>query len=138
MKKMKRIRTEDDYEIRWILVGPLGAIDFHCSTLAWTEEMRATVPGMWRSGGVEYHYRAAPYYMRTEGPSHERCWILGGPCWHDGTSLWASEHWIPLLERSGEDAIWQELQKTYVDHDWPNPEAEPVAVPADASEAPHP
>ncbi len=118
-ENMKQIRSEDNYETRWILVGPLGAIDFHCTNLPMLERMREMVPDIWRSGGVEYHCRTAPDYMRDKTASHTHCFVLGGPCWHDGTSLWASEHWIPLLEREGEDAIWRELHATYQRHEWP-------------------
>jgi len=118
---MKQIRTEDSYETRWILVGPLGAVDFHCTNLAMLARIRnaANMRGLPRSGGVEYHHRAAPEYLFGKDAAHEHCWILGGPCWHDGTSLWASEHWIPLLERDGEDEIWRELHATYTRHEWP-------------------
>ena len=109
------------YETRWILTGPTGRGGFHCTNLAILAWMReeTEMPDLWRSGGVEYHHRAAPDYMAGEDATHEHCWILGGPCWHDGTSLWASEHWIPLLEAAGEDAIWRDLRATYERHDWP-------------------
>lgn len=48
------------------------------------------------SGGIEVHYRQPPRYMRDEPPSHDHCWLLQSPCWHDGSSLQASERWIPL------------------------------------------
>ena len=44
-------------------------------------------------GGVEEHRRTAPDGMSA--PDHTDCPILHGSCWHDGTSLWASEKWIP-------------------------------------------
>jgi hypothetical protein len=123
-ESMRRIRTEDSYETRWMVVGPLGAVDFHCTNMETLRRIRDStgMRDLWRSGGVEYHHRAAPDYMKEQ--SHEHCWILGGPCWHDGTSLWASEHWIPLLEREGEEAIWRELHATYARHEWPATDAD--------------
>ncbi len=48
------------------------------------------------SGGIEIHYRHPPSYMDHEPPSHDECFLLKAPCWHDGSSLQASEYWIPL------------------------------------------
>ncbi len=122
MDGMKRIRTQDRYETRWILVGPLGAVDFHCANLRWLDEMRANLDcmDMPRSAGVEYHHRAKPTWMQARaGYPSQHCWILGGECWHDGTSLWAMEVWLPILERDGEDAIWTQLEQTYAAYAWP-------------------
>ena len=112
--KLVRITREDDYEKRWIVVGTLGAIDFHYSHAHLEVTRRFGV-----AGGVEFHYRAAPEYMESDEPSHDQCWILGGRCWHDGTSLWASEYWIPLLQSGGEAAIWHALEYEYRKRDWP-------------------
>lgn len=52
------------------------------------------------SGGVEFHYRKPPDYMKGKAPSHPECIVLGrNPCWHDGSSTWAMEHFLPLWER---------------------------------------
>lgn len=107
MKQLTKIRREDHYETRWIVVGELGAIDFHC-----TNEGTEIARQFGRSGGVEYHSKQPFDYDPDSEPSHEHCWLVGR-CWHDGTSLWASEHWIPLLQLSGEEAIWRELEMTY-------------------------
>lgn len=48
-------------------------------------------------GGVECHYRSPPEYMSREFGGDE-CWLLNAPCWHDGSSLLASEKWIPVWE----------------------------------------
>lgn len=47
-------------------------------------------------GGIEIHYRQPPDYMRDDPPSHDECWLLKCPCWHDGSSLQASEIYIPM------------------------------------------
>lgn len=44
---------------------------------------------------------------------HNDCSITGGDCWHDGTSLWAREHWLPGMARGGEDWVWRELELAY-------------------------
>lgn len=49
------------------------------------------------SGGCETHYVKCPDYMDPDKPSHDHCWVLGGPCWHDGSSLYFSENIAPML-----------------------------------------
>jgi len=63
---------------------------------------------------VETHQRTPMSYSSFKvAPDHPDCVVLGGPCWHDGTSLWAHEHWIPLYEALGEEWVWGELERTY-------------------------
>lgn len=128
-EKLVRITRQDDYEKRWIVVGKLGAVDFHCS-LPHLEVTRL----YGRTGGVEYHHRSPARYMREDyGCTHDNCWVLGGKCWHDGTSQWASSHWIPLLEACGEDAIWIELEITYRNHEWTTESATEIVSEAGGS-----
>jgi hypothetical protein len=54
-------------------------------------------------GGIEYHYRTPPSYMKDDAPSHHDCRLLGGICWHDGSSLAATEIWIPRWESNPHD-----------------------------------
>ena len=54
-------------------------------------------------GGFEIHHRSAPNYMKGEAPSHDNCWLLNSPCWHDGSSTYAREFWIPKWEQSPND-----------------------------------
>ena len=46
-------------------------------------------------GGVECHSPTSLYGQ--EKPSHEHCWLLGAPCWHDGSSLQFSEQIAPHM-----------------------------------------
>jgi hypothetical protein len=66
-------------------------------------------------GGLETHYRSPPDYMGNSAPSHDHCHILKSPCWHDGTSLYASERLIPewLADRHNHDAIFEMLKREY-------------------------
>lgn len=102
---MKRKRTRENSEDEgWAVVGPEGAIEFWMMP-----EMRGL-----KLGGVETHRRTPfEYSLHKEIPDHDHCAVLDGPCWHDGTSLWASEHWIPMYEACGEEWVWLELEKTY-------------------------
>ena len=105
---LRRVKRQDDYETRWCLVGPRGAIDFHC-----TNADHRIAREFWRSGGLEIHRREPDGYQRGEGASNDHCWLLDGPCWHDGSSLYATEQLIPLLENFGEDALWERLESEY-------------------------
>lgn len=48
------------------------------------------------SGGFEVHYRFPPEYMAKDPPSYHSCDVIGGPCWHDGSSSYAHDHLIPF------------------------------------------
>jgi len=63
-------------------------------------------------GGVETHWRQPPPYMEDAPPSHTNCWLIGGPCWHDGSSLWAKEHWIPIwhLDENDREGMLRRLE----------------------------
>lgn len=113
-EKLVRLTREDEYEKRWIVVGKHGAIDFHCSHAHLEISRKYGV-----TGGVEYHHRAPASYMGADySCTDDHCWVLGGKCWFDGTSLWASEHWIPMLRSCGEDWVWRELETTYRQQEW--------------------
>lgn len=69
----------------WELVGPIGAINFHVSIM----EDGSYEP----SAGLEYHH------LSGEGaPNHVDCPLTGSRCWHDGTSLFASETVWPFVK----------------------------------------
>lgn len=97
----------------WQLVGPEGGVHFHVSL----------TPGYDPSCGLEFHHtRAAWMRLRGEAiaPHHLKCHVLNEPCWHDGTSLYASEHLWPLVEqmlRAGDqEAIFRVLEREYEQH----------------------
>lgn len=54
-------------------------------------------------GGVEIH-RATQGEYDDKTPSQQHCWLLEGPCWHDGSSLFFSEKLLPLLVSNGPEA----------------------------------
>lgn len=95
---------------QWELIGPDGGVHFHVSM----SEPKFGGP----SCGLEFH-RAAWSNSRPSGeaPSQHKCWLIGGPCWHDGTSLYASETVWPYVEpclRAGDhDAIFRYLEGEY-------------------------
>lgn len=78
------------------------------------EEMRDPNAGRCDWCGTEAVSRTpARDYEEGKPADHNDCWLIGGPCWHDGTSLYASEFMIPLLEREGEGALWEQLEREY-------------------------
>jgi len=56
-------------------------------------------------GGIEQHYRYPPAYRKHDAPDQIHCWLLGGPCWHDGSSLQVEEVWAPLWKSLFPDHI---------------------------------
>jgi hypothetical protein len=90
----------------WQLVGPKGGIHFTANI--WDRA------GSDPACGLEVHYYEAPDYRRDEAPSQVNCWLIGGRCWHDGTSLYASETlWpmiVPMLRSGDHDSIFRLLE----------------------------
>lgn len=91
----------------WELVGPKGAMHFHVSITDDGEYDPAC--------GLEFHH------LSGEGaPDHVNCPLTGGQCWHDGTSLYASDTVWPMVEpilRTGNhDEIFRLLEGLADDH----------------------
>src|SRR5690606_2416265 len=99
--------AEHVYEV----IGRDGAVHFHV-----TVSGRASDHGLPRySGGLEEHRKQCPPY-RDCAPDHMDCRLTGGPCWHDGTSLYAMEVLIPQWERDfpDHDAVFAWLTHEYI------------------------
>jgi hypothetical protein len=86
----------------WRFSGLKGGLNFHASV----------GPGRNPSCGLEFH-STTPLREDT-APDHLNCPVTGGRCWHDGTSLYATEHCWPIIEsylRSGShDLIFKFLE----------------------------
>ena len=76
----------------WTAVGPNGAVH------VWAEPTSNGFRDERYYGGVEVH-SPKPIYesVWAQEPSHTDCWLLHGPCWHDGTSLYFSERIEPVI-----------------------------------------
>lgn len=102
----------DSVQHHWEFVGPEGGIHFHVSVY------KANDP----SCGLEFHHTARSGYYRCAeaAPDHIACPLLGEPCWHDGTSLYAIETiWPmvePMLRSSDHEAIFRLLEGEYSRH----------------------
>lgn len=95
----------------YLVIGRHGAIHFHVTEYG--EETRRASPTMPEfTAGLEVHYRQPPDYMSEQPPSHDECWAIKCPCWHDGTSLYAEETLLPmwLAVRSDPERVLQMLE----------------------------
>lgn len=101
MIKTRRTRLDDDWQVRYVVAGTRGAVEYHAIR-------SGTGHGMVL--GIKYHSPRPRY----GGDEPSRCYILEGPCYVDGTSLGGVElrrRW----EQAGRDdeVIWQELERRY-------------------------
>lgn len=96
----------------WTVIGRHGAMHFHVTDAG---KEHADKYGDQYSGGLEVHYRSPPDYMQDDAPSQDKCWLLGCPCWHDGTSLYASETIIPfwLVSPNDHERMFRFLEAEY-------------------------
>ena len=80
-----------------------GAMNFH-----WTDmgEDEGKYPS---SAGLESHYSTPPDYMKDHAPHHSPCPLLGAPCWHDGTSLYATDTLLPQIRGASLDEAFSIL-----------------------------
>lgn len=103
---------------QWSLLGPVGGVSFHVNIM--DDRERFSEP----TCGLEFHHSSRAeghdYLIDGQAPHHSPCWLLGEPCWHDGTSLYASEGvWPrvePLLSRGDHLAIFDILEREYSRH----------------------
>jgi len=77
----------------WTCVGRHGAVHLHISDLG---DDYAKKGHERFSAGLEFHHRKPPHYLKDDAPSQDWCWLIGAPCWHDGTSLYAHETLVPF------------------------------------------
>ena len=85
----------------WVVVGARIGMHLHISDQGEEDARKHQIQRF--SGGIEIHYRSPPDYMKDDAPSQMDCWVLGGPCWHDGSSLQAMESWIPFWKSAPHD-----------------------------------
>lgn len=73
----------------WTVVGRDGAVQLNITDLGHNQYGDRYV------GGIEFHWRVPPDYMKNDAPHHSHCHVLETPCWHDGSSLQVTEIYIP-------------------------------------------
>lgn len=72
----------------WQVVGPGLSIHFHVSINE----------NYGDNAGLECHWHNPPSYMKDDAPVHFNCDLTGGRCWHDRTSLYATETLWPIIK----------------------------------------
>ena len=106
--------SEGRVQIRMQVVGSDGGVEFVFN--CYPEPLSRYEESSWQASGFEYHWKrhSKPDYFKDEDEApHNDCTITGGECWHDGTSLWASEHWMPLYRAIGPEATFEHLEAQY-------------------------
>ena len=113
-------------EIRWLLEGPRGVIQFVIYTNWHLPEVQLELD--LRSLGADlltlqcsYHPQPADigYHSYTplrewqKEPTFESCeYLRGKPCYYDGSSLGARV-FFQLLVKEGQEAVWQRMEEYY-------------------------
>ncbi len=82
----------------WSVETALGAVHLHITDYG---EDRSQHFVDRYSGGVEYHWRYPPAHAPHKAPDHTDCPYVHGVCWHDGTSMYASDYYVPMIENAG-------------------------------------
>lgn len=101
----------------WQTIGPVGAVHFS------VQVPKDDKDSFGASCGLEFHHSILcreQFGFSGEAPHHLNCELTGGPCWHDGTSLYASETvWPqiePMLRVSDHEGIFNVLRYEYEQH----------------------
>jgi hypothetical protein len=109
-KFMTAAPRHGDQHFQIVVRGEYGAIEFHFTVpREWRPLMYDATSKPFFSLGVEFHKRV------SAGESNrEACALLGNdPCYHDGTSLWASEYVMPAFLAGGADSVYAILERRY-------------------------
>lgn len=111
---------------RWFVRGPEGAIQFVIYTNWHLPKVRQETRERLRLGHDPYNYvlyepMAADlgYHARTpqykgQEPMRDDCEVIGGPCYYDGSGLYAEEFFDLLVAKGGE-AVWDRLDAEYAE-----------------------
>jgi hypothetical protein len=93
-----RSRRDDQTEVRFVVEGPHGAVEYHASILS----------GM--PLGIEYHSPRPQW----DGQEPADCPVTVGPCYGDGTSRGAADlHREYAAAGYDDEVIWRELETRY-------------------------
>ena len=91
----------------WTVVGPKGAVHI------WAVAQTTARLGARYYGCVECHWPVS-----ADEEHHADCWLLNGPCRHDGSSLYFADYIAPMLspENIEGENITRYIQSKL--HDW--------------------
>ena len=102
---MEQVFFAGSWRYNYKLVGRHGGMNLHISGPHHYDSA-----DHW-SAGLETHYRQPPRYMCDQPPSQDECWLLKCPCWHDGTSLYAQEEYLPMFLRKDHTGILRQMAR---------------------------
>lgn len=111
--------TQEWYDYRrhlWFVSSAQGAVHLHITELNRNSNEYAEEDQY--SAGLEIHHRNPPPHMNNRPPSRNTCFILGGPCWHEGQSSYAQETLLPrwLYDKNGHTRMFKQLECEYLEH----------------------
>jgi len=99
-----------DWVYRWEVVGALGGAHLHIHPYT---DIQGVVS---YSAGLEAHFIRPPASRAGEAPNYLDCAVVKGWCWHDGTSMYASDHFVPLfVAKVDDEEIFQEIARWAAD-----------------------
>jgi len=109
-----------DMEFSFAVLDERGAVELRFAAFATHEvadELRRFNLGeeLIRARGVECHSATPMYEGQPVSDVGRPCWLLGKPCYHDGTSSWAINHVLPGLKAHGTDWLWPVLEARHRD-----------------------
>lgn len=81
-------------------------------TLHLTHNLKAEHPFPKWHGGLEVHHA---FPIKDCPPDHPQCSVINRPCWHDGTSLWVEESFIPGWKPGDHESAWRACMRWAVD-----------------------
>lgn len=111
---MNRVMHLNSSTLSFAVVGDAGAIHFWVDTEDVSSE-HTEEPG-YVMCGIEQHSRKPMYASQAE-PTHDPCWILKGPCYHDGGTGPARDYLLPMFidcNRLGDfEPLWLKIEQWY-------------------------
>ena len=106
---LERRMAFDRLGCTFAVAGPLGGVHYRGS---WSRA--SDIPPRIETGCVEIHYRTKPHkyaYARSD------CWLIGGTCYYDGSSMYVEEVYTPLFHRCNDsrdfEPLWRKLESEY-------------------------
>lgn len=95
---------------QWSLVGSLGGIEFHFLAKDYEDISSDNF-----LCNLEFHH-----FSGEGAPDHLKCSIIGGPCWHEWTTLYATENIWPKIKQhfieNNHPRIFKVLEMVYERH----------------------
>lgn len=106
---------ENELALRWAISGDAGAVEFQGIAQCVDMNDRNAYNLSFKPYGIEYHFRTPPEYRAGTLAYHEDCWLIGGPCWHDGSSV---DAYVVALHSVGCNrfaSIWECIEQKYTE-----------------------